>query len=1489
MNEQERGQSRRPDRPENQEKPRRPKRWRRLFAWTLGAALVAVIALFAFIQTGPGKRLLAYAAEKGVAAVPGLSARVEGIGGFLPFSLTVKGLALYDERGVWLAVKDFSFAWSPAALFRGRVEVTGLSADTVRFLRPPVPPPSQEETPAPLVWPPVFPNLPPLLLDNVSFPRIILDEEAAGQNVTASLEGRLSEESGAVGFTLRAIRLDGPKAWLDLSGALNYADWTLVMHARAEEEAGGLLGTALDPSAKGPVTLALDGRGPLTAFAAKLSLAQAGNPLVASDLSLAVPLEKHPRITAGIDATVTPPTGLLPGDAAALLPGGLRLGVTAGTVLGKQTLYLDRLDVAAGPARLTASGFTDPDADSMDFKLGLDIPDLSPLSGLAGQPLSGTLNLTAALTGELMRPRGAIAITGDKLGTLEAGADKLALNFDLALPARLGDVFPGLDVTGGGRADGLRTASGPAPLGGTADIALDASVNERFAATLRKVSLTAGGATVALSGDVDPKGSLRVDGRVEAGDVAEIARLAGLPAKGALSLTLAASGDLGKERFEADLSGGLTGFSVDGGDQTAVLAADLLGKAPALSGRAVYGDGAAELSTFSLKGARLTLEASGKAGLSAGTLDARVKAALPDVSVLSGFAGRRLSGAVNLAVSASGALSSPDVTVKVEAPKLGADDLVLTGLALSADAADAVKAPRGALSLDAAMQGDRLAVKTRYALAGGRDLGLTDLAVHAPGFDLTGALSLDLSTGLASGTLKGGAADLSGLSALAGTPLAGELSLAAKLAAVNGGQDVSASLEANSLGAAGAMIQSVRLKADMRDVTRAPKGKLDLAVSGVAAQGASVSKATVKAEGDGKGAAFAVAAGGSLDALGDFSLDLAGRVDPGSSGGANLALSRLQAGLADLPVRLEKKMTASFGADSLALDGLSLAIGKGRFTASGGYGPGKADLAAKLAGLPLSTLAMFGGPELTGGLDVSLAVTGTGRAPVAHVTVKAAKAALAGDEYEDFPAMDLDVTADLGGGKAAAKVALSGLGKNPATLSAALPLTWGLAPFVFDLPPDGALSGSLAMDTQMKDLSGLLAAVNTRMSGSLKADFSLGGTLSGPSVRGAATLAGGTLQNADAGTNLKNMKLDVEADGTRIRLVEFSASDMKNGSMRVSGDVDLAADDRFSVDVEATLKKIILADMDLVKATGDGTVKVTGKGTDLDVTGDLFFGPVAVNIPSKLPQEVPQIEVVKVNDPDANDQLDEPAQPPEAARRVTLDLKVGLGDGVYVRGMGLESEWEGKLSITGTAAAPSITGKLSTLQGGGIEFFGRRLELTKGVITFNGASPPNPLLDIKTSIAASDATCGVIVTGDATSPKISLTSDPSMPKDEILARILFGQSAGRITAFQALQLAQASASLLTGGGSSLDVLSRTRKLAGLDELDFVPGQDGLGDTKLRAGKYLTKGVKVSVDQGMNADSGAVSVEVDITPNISLESRVGADSKQGVGVNWKWDY
>jgi len=148
---------------------------------------------------------------------------------------------------------------------------------------------------------------------------------------------------------------------------------------------------------------------------------------------------------------------------------------------------------------------------------------------------------------------------------------------------------------------------------------------------------------------------------------------------------------------------------------------------------------------------------------------------------------------------------------------------------------------------------------------------------------------------------------------------------------------------------------------------------------------------------------------------------------------------------------------------------------------------------------------------------------------------------------------------------------------------------------------------------------------------------------------------------------------------------------------------------------------------------------------------------------------------------------------------------------------------------------------------------------------------------------------GVSLTGDAANPTIALFSQPTLPDNEILARILFGQSASALSPLQAAQLAQAGASLYTGGGPT-SILARTRRILGLDQLNLVSGASSGSPTAiLRAGKEIFKGVTVNAEQGTEAQSGAVSVEVKITPNITVESRVGDDNKQGVGVNWKWDY
>ena len=72
-------------------------------------------------------------------------------------------------------------------------------------------------------------------------------------------------------------------------------------------------------------------------------------------------------------------------------------------------------------------------------------------------------------------------------------------------------------------------------------------------------------------------------------------------------------------------------------------------------------------------------------------------------------------------------------------------------------------------------------------------------------------------------------------------------------------------------------------------------------------------------------------------------------------------------------------------------------------------------------------------------------------------------------------------------------------------------------------------------------------------------------------------------------------------------------------------------------------------------------------------------------------------------------------------------------------------------------------------------------------------------------------------------------------------------------------------------------------------LRLESGDDDSTTPDVAAGKYLTDAVYVGAKQGSAADSGTADVEVEITPNISIESEVGQEGQSEVGVKFKWDY
>lgn len=260
----------------------------------------------------------------------------------------------------------------------------------------------------------------------------------------------------------------------------------------------------------------------------------------------------------------------------------------------------------------------------------------------------------------------------------------------------------------------------------------------------------------------------------------------------------------------------------------------------------------------------------------------------------------------------------------------------------------------------------------------------------------------------------------------------------------------------------------------------------------------------------------------------------------------------------------------------------------------------------------------------------------------------------------------------------------------------------------------------------------------------------------------------------------------------------------------------------------------------------------------------------------------------------------------------SLDLRIAIPRHFFIRGMGLDSEWEGALRIDGPASDPSLRGSLKPVRGS-IDILSKSFDLTGGDISFTGGMSVNPLLNLELSYEGPTITALIRAAGSAKKPKLILESRPPLPQDEVLAQVLFGKDSSDLSRFEAIQLANSMRELSGVGGSSLDIISGIRKSTGLDVLRLGSGQqekerstsgqsgdanltgnrdsesrENAGAPSLEAGKYITDSIYIGVEQGLTQESTAVRIDVELYPSLHLEGRSSASTTE-IGIGWKKDY
>jgi translocation and assembly module TamB len=714
-----------------------------------------------------------------------------------------------------------------------------------------------------------------------------------------------------------------------------------------------------------------------------------------------------------------------------------------------------------------------------------------------------------------------------------------------------------------------------------------------------------------------------------------------------------------------------------------------------------------------------------------------------------------------------------------------------------------------------------------------------------------GAMSLTSPAVIPSGNLHLDIGRLADFEPLVGRPIAG------KANATLDSDDKSAKLVLTVRDAAvpgSAAISKAELNVVVTDPTGHPGIDGTITVDGASAGSAKSLAARATAKGPIDALNLTVTANAPAIAGGAVKLTTAGVVN---GTGKTLALNQMEASWKQQTLRLLAPAKFDF-ADGVAMDRVRLGFRQAELTVSGKAGS-TLNLTASLRDLPADVGAIVNPAfAATGVIAADARLTGTSSRPEGTIKLTATGVKQKQGPGQALPAANLVANATLLGTSARIDTKLTA-GPSHVSVTGTVPLSQSGA---LDLRTDGAID--LAM------LDPLLLAEGRRARGEVTLQAAITGTTSAPLAQGTATLSKGDVVDYSVGAHVSDLAATIQASGDNIRLASFTGK-AGAGTLGGSGTIGLAG--TMPVDLHFTAKNARPLSSDLMTATLDANLTIQGdvKG-DMQVGGTVHVQRADIRIPDKLPPNIAVLPVRNANAPPP------PPAPPEPPSQITLNLTLDAPEQVFVRGRGLDAELGGTIHFHGTTSNPIPDGGLH-LRRGTFSIVGTTLTFTEGTVDFSGAGISDPSIHFVATSTTATIVATLTIGGTAKNPKITLSSVPELPQDEILAQLLFNTSSSKLSAFQLAEIAAALASM-SGAAPGFDPLENLRNTFGLDRLSV--GSSSNGNPTLEAGSYLARGVYLGAKQSTTGGGTQATVQIDLAKGLKLETTAGSGNTSATG-------
>ena len=996
-------------------------------------------------------------------------------------------------------------------------------------------------------------------------------------------------------------------------------------------------------------------------------------------------------------------------------------------------------------------------------------------------------------------------------------------------------------------------------LGG--NIVLNGRGSKQGDAPLRLSNMTIDGETFDVTADGRLDGAT-FDGTIDlmANRLAAFAAIAGRQLAGHADLTATGTIEGASGGFDLKLAGTTNDLAlgIDAADR-------LLASETTLAGRVARDATGIAFDALRVANRRFETTLDGRFSSESANLQAR--ALLRDLASISD-AGR---GEVELTASVNGQQAPFDVQAKLAMPRGNLQGRAVENLALTFGGLASGEQLKGQLDAAGSLSDQPVTLDGNIDATFGEDgiIRIDGLDANVGATRLTGDI-VRAASGLIDGALSINSTDIGDIAALALTKASGSVKGDVKLESAAGKQSATAELRASDVVVDTNRIGSAEIAAIIEALFGQPSINAKIDGRDIRAGGQTITSVAGDVTTQGDTTEFDLEA---RLAQNDAVIATAGSaVRQGSNTTVRVERLTVDSNITD--ARLSAPTTIRIAGSDVRLDGATLVVGGGTVRVTGTAGQ-SLNLDIDLNALPLDIANAINPQTRAGGtLSGSAKVQGTASSTRASFDLR-------GNGITAGAAADAGVDP--------INVAASGTFANNAVNLASLRAS---NPQGLSINGNGSipLSGSglnvrVEGTAPLTVVQGQLASRGASIDGRARFDITARGSLQQPQPSGIVSLQGATLTDPVSNLKLTNINLIAGLDAQRITIRTGSANLSAGGSVNISGSVGLAGN--LPADLAIQLNNARYTDGATFDTSASGRLTVTGALiADPLLAGTVNLGKTEITVPENFAGSADLLEVTNVSPPArvqrtlARIERSRPPRTPNSRPSVLrLDVTVNAPNQIFVRGRGLDAELGGRIRLTGPVTNVQPVGRFE-LRRGRLSILGQRIDLNEGEITLSGDLDPRLRLIAQTT--TEDVTAFITLSGRVSDLDVTFTSDPELPQDEVLARIIFGRGLSDLSPVQIVRLASIAAELT--GGNSPGLVDGIRAGSGLDDLDVV--QDDDGNAAVRAGKYVSDNVYLGVEAGRNSKA---TINLDINEDVTARGSVAADGETSLGVFFERDY